>query len=162
MRFLAFFTLIFGLFLTSCNSSNSSPTTRVYDVAASDPEMLATVKEARATLSQFLETVQHHDSSSYNFAVKMPFTDGERPEYIWLGEPAFKNGKWYGTVDNTPDYTHAVKEGERVSFDPTQVTDWNYTRNGELMGGYSIRLLRSRMTPEERAEFDKSTGWTIK
>ena len=120
------------------------------------------MRKARATLPQFLEAMQHHDSSSYNFAVKLPFADGTEKEYIWLGEPMFENGKWYGTVDNTPEYTHEVKQGEKVAFDTAKVADWNYTRNGELIGGYSVRLLRNRMTPEEQVEFDKSTGWIIK
>ncbi len=90
--------------------------------------MLATMRKARATLPHFLEVVQKHDSSSYNFAVKMPFADGKRKEYIWLGELALENGKWYGTIDNTPEYTSAVKEGERVAFDTANVADWNYTK----------------------------------
>ncbi|WP_426061198.1 DUF2314 domain-containing protein [Hymenobacter sp. B1770] len=124
--------------------------------------MLATMRTARATLPQFLDAVQHHDSSSYNFAVKLPFTDGEQKEYIWLGEPTLESGKWYGIVDNMPEYTKEVKQGDKVAFDTASVADWNYTRNGELIGGYSVRLFRNRMTPEERQEFDKSTGWVIK
>jgi uncharacterized protein YegJ (DUF2314 family) len=162
--FMRFTTLLLAscLLVASCNSADSSSTTGIIDVDANDPEMLATMRKARAELPQFLEAVQHHDRSSHNFAVKLPFADGKQKEYIWLGEPAFENGKWYGTVDNTPEYTHAVKEGERVAFDTANVADWNYTRNGELVGGYSVRLLRNRMTREERAEFDKSTGWIIK
>jgi uncharacterized protein YegJ (DUF2314 family) len=148
---------------TSCGSPDSSPATGgIIDVNATDPEMLAAMRQARATLPQFLEAVQHHDTASYNFAVKLPFADGAQKEYIWLGEPTFENGKWYGTVDNTPEYTHEIKEGERVAFDTANVADWNYTKNGELMGGYSVRLLRNRMSPGERAEFDKYTGWIIK
>lgn len=154
--------LWFLLILGSCGNEESAATKDIYDVKSDDVEMLTSMKQARATLPQFLAAVQHHDSSAYNFAVKLPFADGAQTEYIWLGEPALENGKWYGTVDNTPEYTHAVQEGERVSFDTAKVADWNYTSNGELVGGYSIRLLRNRMTPEERAEFDKSTGWIIK
>ncbi len=151
-----------GLLLAACTSPDSSSATDIIDVSAHDPEMLASMKQARATLPQFLAAVQHPDSASSNFAVKLPFADGEKKEYIWLSEPALENGRWYGTVDNTPEYTHEVKEGERVAFDTANVADWNYTRNGELVGGYSIRLLRSRMSAAERAEFDKSTGWIIK
>ena len=148
--------------LSACQSEESFNSKGIYNVAAGDPEMLATMKQARATLPRFLAAVQRHDSLDSNFAVKLPFADGEQTEYIWLGEPALENGKWYGTVDNTPEYTHEVREGERVPFDTAKVADWNYTRKGELMGGYSVRLLRNRMTPQERAEFDESTGWTIK
>ena len=52
--------------------------------------------------------------------------------------------------------------GKRMTFATAKVAEWNYTRKGELMDSYSVRPLRNRMTPEERAEFDKSTGWTIK
>lgn len=154
-----------GLFLsivsliTGCNSATPQ---EVYNVEANDPEMLMAAKKARSTLPHFLSVLQKHDSTFYNFAVKLPFDADGRNEYIWLGEPTFENGKWYGTVDNTPEYTQAVKEGEKVEWDTSRVADWNYTLNGELIGGYSVRVLRNRMTTEERAEFDKSTGWIIK
>ncbi|GAA4359883.1 hypothetical protein GCM10023185_26960 [Hymenobacter saemangeumensis] len=124
--------------------------------------MKASEKAAKATLAQFLAVVQNHDSTAHSFAVKLPFAAGGDNEYLWLGELSLEDGKWYGTVDNTPEYTQEVKYGEKVEFDTARVADWNYTKNGVLIGGYSIRLLRNRMNPEQRAEFDKSTNWTIK
>ncbi|GAA4032230.1 hypothetical protein GCM10022409_15590 [Hymenobacter glaciei] len=162
MRLTLFILLIIILSFSACTSEDTSASKGIYDVEAGDPEMLATMRKARATLPHFLAAVQQHDSASSNFAVKLPYADGDEMEYIWLGKPAFESGKWYGTVDNTPEYTHEVKEGERVAFDTAKVADWNYTKSGELIGGYSIRLLRNRMKPEERAKFDKSISWIIK
>ena len=151
--------LSFALLHTSCDSSVPKG---MYEVSTDDPEMHIAVKKAHATLPHFLAVVQNHDSTAYNFAVKLPFDVGERKEYIWLGEPTFENDKWYGTVANTPEYTSIVKIGQKIEWDTSRIADWNYTSNDTLIGGYSIRLLRDRMSKEERVEFDKSTDWIIK
>ena len=46
-----------------------------------------------------------------------------------------------------------------VSFDPDDITDWMYIEDGRLIGGYTTRLLRERMSPEERKQLDASAPY---
>jgi uncharacterized protein YegJ (DUF2314 family) len=43
-----------------------------------------------------------------------------------------------------------VKLKDQASVAPSAISDWMFIENGELMGGYTIRLLYSRASPEER------------
>lgn len=80
---------------------------------------------------------------------------------MWVGHLTVRSDSLVGIVDNEPEYIHNVVSGQPVVLHKDSVADWNYTRNGKLMGGYSIRVIRARMTPAERAEFDKSVSWTF-
>ena len=36
-----------------------------------------------------------------------------------------------------------------------ELTDWMYFEDGKVVGGYTIRVLRTRMNAEDGAEFDR-------
>ncbi|RPD47176.1 DUF2314 domain-containing protein [Hymenobacter sediminis] len=131
----------------------------IYNVRTEDAEMNHAMKQGKATLPKFLTNISKPDSTISNPAVKVHYDDGEQREFLWIGDPVFEDGQWYGTVDNTPEYTTQVVAGQKVRIDTTVVVDWNYTKDNRLEGGYTVKLLRDRMTPEEREEFDQSTGW---
>ncbi|WP_086594464.1 DUF2314 domain-containing protein [Hymenobacter crusticola] len=148
----------------SCDPSSTKPAERekgVYSIESNDPEMTLAIKRGKASFSQFLSAMQQQDSANSNFAVKVHYDDGEQVEHIWLSNLTVENSQLYGVVDNVPEFTKQVKEGQKVKVDTSLVTDWNYTRGKKLIGGYTIKLLRERMTPAERTEFDESTGWEI-
>jgi uncharacterized protein YegJ (DUF2314 family) len=147
---------------SSCNSNNKieregEPT--IYTTAADDPEMNAATTKGRATFPRFLAILASHDSTITNPAIKVHYDDGQESEYIWLTDPVMENGQLYGIVGNEPEFTKQVAAGQRVVIDTTTVGDWSYLQGNRLIGGYTIKLLRSRMPPAERAEFDESTGW---
>ena len=41
------------------------------------------------------------------------------------------------------------------------ITDWMYVDKGILQGGYTIKLIRNRMSKEERAKFDAGFPFKI-
>jgi uncharacterized protein YegJ (DUF2314 family) len=43
---------------------------------------------------------------------------------------------------------------QRVGFQMSQVTEWMYVENGYLVGGYTTRLIRSRLSGHERESMD--------
>jgi uncharacterized protein YegJ (DUF2314 family) len=54
-----------------------------------------------------------------------------------------------------------VEAGEEVRVDPEKISDWMYVDNGVLRGGFTLRVLRSRMSPQEREQFDSEIGFGI-
>jgi uncharacterized protein YegJ (DUF2314 family) len=42
-----------------------------------------------------------------------------------------------------------------------EISDWMYVENKKLIGGYTIRVLRDNMPPEERREFERSVPFTL-
>jgi uncharacterized protein YegJ (DUF2314 family) len=43
----------------------------------------------------------------------------------------------------------------------SEISDWFYIDNGKLVGGYTIRVLYSRMSPEEKKDFNEHAGMKI-
>ena len=66
-----------------------------------------------------------------------------------------------GTIDNDPELVKNVKLGQRMTVRPRDVSDWMYLNNRKLVGGLTILVLRDKMSPAERAEFDKNVPFKI-
>ncbi|WP_170172676.1 YegJ family protein [Hymenobacter rigui] len=135
---------------------------QMYFAKTDDPEMAEAIRQSRETVNQFLTALASGDTTAYNFGVKaaFPIPDGTN-EHIWLTDIRANGDSIIGVIDNQPDVITAVKFGQQVAIHKDSITDWNYTKNGKLIGGYSIRLMRRRMSKEEQAEFDKQMSFTI-
>lgn len=48
--------------------------------------------------------------------------------------------------------------GKRLGFDPEDVFDWMVIDNGHLLGGFTLRVTRESLAPEERAAYDRYIG----
>ncbi len=64
-------------------------------------------------------------------------------------------------MDNRPQFITDLKIGARVSVNPDEVTDWSYVEDGRLVGGYTIRVLYSELTPAEKEDFEKRADFHI-
>ena len=134
----------------------------MYFAQSDDPEMETAKREGRKTVGQFLTALSSGDTTANNFGVKAAFlVDDGTAEHIWLTNIRAEGDSIFGAINNEPDMTTAVKSGQRVAVHKDSITDWNYAQNGKLVGGYSIRLMRSRMTKEEQAQLDEQLGLVI-
>lgn len=154
------------LALLSCNPRQSTKIERageptVYSVQSEDAEMNEAISMAQQTLDKFNAALQSQNPNYFAFAIKKPFKTFSGFEHIWIGNISLKNGKYYGEVNNLPESTNEVKLGDQVEIDPEEVTDWMYIETQTLRGGYTIRLLRNRMTKTERKQFDLENGLII-
>jgi uncharacterized protein YegJ (DUF2314 family) len=52
------------------------------------------------------------------------------------------------------------KVGERLWFDPDDVFDWMAIDNGHLAGGFTIRVVRDRLSTDDRSRYDACIGAT--
>jgi len=51
---------------------------------------------------------------------------------------------------------------QRVEFEPSYISDWMYIDDGYLVGGYTTRVIRDRMTPEEREAHDAEAPYKFR
>lgn len=159
------FILIILFTIISCKKSDkiereNQPT--IYNVENQDAEMNKVIIKAKETLPEFYKALESRNPNHEAFAVKMHFKINNDGEHIWINGLFKQNGEYFGVVDNLPEFTKEVKQGDTIKIDSSRVSDWMYLDNGELKGGYTIRLLRNRMSEEERTEFDKTSGMVIK
>ena len=115
--------------------------------------MDAAILEAKDTIRQFFEAFFEPTKQQKSFLLKVVFDDAGQREHIWLADLDFGGERPSGVVANEPT-TPNVKFMQRIEFEPSYISDWMYVDNGVLVGGYTTRVIRERMTPEERKEYD--------
>lgn len=102
-------------------------------------------------------------------AVKASFSDppeiraqnegGLEVEHMWLLDVDFDGRQIQGTLINSPHSLKSFKEGDRVTVKGKQLFDWMYVSGGDVYGGFTVDLLRSRMGKGERKQHDKAWGF---
>ena len=133
----------------------------MYQVADNDIEMDRATRRARKTVPEFVTALEHPLPGERDFAVKKLFVKDGNAEHIWLRDVQFTGNRFVGFVDNRPMHIEGLKIGERVSVNPNEVSDWSYVRNGQLVGGYTVRVLFSEMSDAEKEDFQKRAEFRI-
>jgi uncharacterized protein YegJ (DUF2314 family) len=133
----------------------------MYQVADKDTQMERATRQARRAVPQFVTALQNPAPGDRDFAVKKLFVKDGQAEHIWLTDVHFIGNRFVVLVDNRPRYIAGLKLGDKVSVNPNEISDWSYVRNGQLVGGYTIRVLFAEMTPDEQAQFLKEAKFQI-
>jgi uncharacterized protein YegJ (DUF2314 family) len=133
-----------------------------------DPEMQAAYQSAQASFRYFwreLSWERRRIVPGLDMAVvKLPFTDGPRTdgnsefEYMWVGDIGFDGDSVSGTLLNSPNWLTSVSEGGAVSVPFEHLTDWMMASDSRAYGGFTVNLMRSRMSRRERDEHDQAWG----
>ena len=159
------FVLIILFTIASCKKTDKieredEPT--IYNVEQQDTEMNKAIAEAKKTVPEFYNALESGNPDYDAFGIKMRFnTSDSGGEHIWINGLFKKDGEYFGVVDNLPEFTKEVEQGDTIKIDKNQLSDWMYLDKNKLKGGYTIRLLRDRMSEEERTEFDKTSGMIV-
>lgn len=150
--------LIVCLFLmTSCGSFSSLSGTPV-----TDEEFDAAVEQALNTLGTMRGALLS-PQPSYDFVgLKVRFTGGGSFEDIWTQPVDYFDGYFTTRMIDGVLIDSALNTERLVSVPLEKVLDWVIVEDdGHLIGGYTIRLSYEHMTPEEKEEFLKVTGYKI-
>ena len=159
------FLLLFSICILSCNSNKkierqNEPT--IYNVEENDVEMNKAIEKAKQTVDSFDYAFKNNSRVFTFFGLKKKFEENGNIEHIWIGNiQKIESGKYIGVIDNLPEKIKSVKIGDTVQIEKKEISDWMYIKKSELHGGYTIRLLRERMTEEERKKFDAESGMKI-
>jgi uncharacterized protein YegJ (DUF2314 family) len=131
----------------------------VVHIDQDDPAMNDAIAQARTTLPAFVATLRDPRPGHRDFSIKAFFP--EIGEHIWVAELTHAEGAFSGTLGNEPVGPTTLRLGDRVSISEALVTDWKYIQHDVLVGGYSIRVLRSRMDDESRKALDAQLDFRI-
>ena len=140
----------------------------IYQVNSDDKEMLLAMQKARDTFEDFKSEVIQDYSRKIPILdiilIKAYFYDDNFPndgEHLWLEDITFEGERIIGEIVSTPEHVKSVKSGEKVSILLEQLSDWLYVYDGKAHGAFTVRLLRKRMTPQERQEHDKGYPYSF-
>jgi uncharacterized protein YegJ (DUF2314 family) len=132
-----------------------------FTVTGRDAEMKQAVRQARKTVGTFITALQHPTGRQHDFEVKKPFIQGDKKEHIWLANVTYSGNRFHGYVDNTPREIKGLKFGQRVSVNPDEISDWAFIENGNLVGGYTIRVLSNGADPALQAKAEREGNFRI-
>ena len=141
-----FFVLLLPL-LTSCSDYGSKD--KVISVAEDDPDMMAAIAKARGLLPQFWQVFDNREHGETNFCLKVKITDKDKAEHFWAVNIERKDDKIFGTINNDPEIVHNIKIGDRIWIPEDDISDWLYTRDGKMVGNYTLRVLFKQMSASE-------------
>ena len=135
----------------------------MYDVDDKDAQLERASRHARRTVGEFITAVQNPKPGQHDFQVKKLFVakDGSKFEHIWLADIHFNGNRLVGVVDNKPAYIQGLKIGAKASVNPDEITDWSYVDNGHLVGGYTIRVIYTELSAQEKQDFEKEAGFHV-
>jgi uncharacterized protein YegJ (DUF2314 family) len=130
-------------------------------VADDDKQMDRAVENAQKSLGFFMAALRAKKNGDTVFEIKKGFVDGDKVEHLWIREITYDGKNFHGKIDNRPLEVNNVRLGQRVTVAPQDVTDWMFLKDGKLIGGYTTRVLYARLSPADKAEFDKRAEFKI-
>jgi uncharacterized protein YegJ (DUF2314 family) len=159
------FVLLLSIALTSCSALKemfSGEAGNVKSVSSEDAEMNAAIQQAQDTLPLFITALQSPKPTQTQFLIKAKFPyDHDGIEHMWISDGSFDGTQFEGVLANEPIDVKEIHLGDHVAIQKEEVSDWMIIDNGRLMGGFTIHVLRRRMTDSERAQFDSESGFII-
>lgn len=159
--------LILFLLLPACDKLpegwSETSTGMVIDVDSDDAEMNQAMADARDSLGLFLAKLENRVGVS-EMLIKTYLADEigqEDGEYVWVRDLTFQD-KWFtGTLASDPLRLTKYELGDELRFRVSAVADWMYVDSGKVHGAFTVRLLRSRMTEEERTRHDRGYEYSF-
>ena len=164
------------LLLTSCGSGTSrvvsTPThrkeqtepvaTKPVSESAPSLDLAHAAMQARATLHEFTDVIVEQNTNLAYIAIKKSFEEGLVEEWIWINNVSFDGTNFRGQVSNEPQLITGVQIGEQVEVNWDEICDWMVVyQDGQLRGGYTIRLELESMSAEEKKTFLESSGLVL-
>lgn len=156
-----------GLALTACdNKKIAEDAYKGLDKQEKENAALDSItNEARRTFDDFKLALSMKDSTMTNFFVKEEFVvkegDRTRQEHLWIRDIYQEGDVLKGIVDNQPVATKDVKANDTVVIDEKKVSDWMFYKTepndtvAKIIGGYSVKYMRNKLSDAEKKEFDK-------
>ena len=142
-----------------------------------DPDVVTAVSEAKKTLPQFLDAAASRRLSPATFLVIVPFLDrsgtaeralvltldtaaenlGRPICHLWLSVTSVLDDLVFCLVGEAPDKLR-LRPGTAFVVASESIEDWMINNGGEAYGGFSLRVIRSRLGTEGQMRFDARTG----
>ncbi len=125
-------------------------------VPVNDTALEAAAQEARESLDKFIGHLAHPKPNQSDFSIKAQIHDGGMGHVMWLQGLAFDGTDFTGFLGPDAAGLKTHNPGDRIAVAPKDVEDWMFVENGKLVGGFSLRAIRGRLTGEARNQFVNS------
>lgn len=123
---------------------------------------------ASRTLPQFIAHLQ--SGVGAYFSAKLRFRDPDQSErlgedrfvFLWLSGVHYHPAEGVfsgGFFEVPPELQKWHQVGQRLAFEGEDIFDWMMlTKDGHLSGGFTLRVSRSKLPENQRADYDQFVG----
>jgi uncharacterized protein YegJ (DUF2314 family) len=137
----------------------------VFRAAKDDPQMRAAIRKARKTFPDFLveadadlcRAIPVLEDAMVKLGIASP-EDPDAVEHVWaryVGHDPEDEGRFRAILLSYPRKLPAqMAKGDEINFSIRSLSDWLYVSDDKAHGAFTVRLLRSRMTPAELKKHD--------
>ncbi|MDF3020260.1 MAG: hypothetical protein K0Q92_1563 [Steroidobacteraceae bacterium] len=159
--------LMLSMFALAACAKESAPVTEregepmVTGFNAEDEGMNAAMRKARNTLAEFEARLSKPPATQQHIGLKGRFEEDGNVEHMWIDDIEITAEGYRGKLGNHPVDIQSIDVGSEVLVKRENVSDWMAIDDGKLVGGFTLRVQRGRMTPEQRADFDASADFVI-
>ncbi len=98
---------------------------------------------ARQRLPEFRAAFQSRQPG-HSYLVKVPFTQGQFTELMWVRVQELDERSLRGTLENAPVEVRTAQQGQSVTVQLDQVEDWlvQDAAGKQVAGGFTLELLQ--------------------
>jgi uncharacterized protein YegJ (DUF2314 family) len=129
---------------------------------ATDEEFRTAVDQAHGTLNVVRQALLAPEPSYVFIGLKVRVYGQAEYEDIWTEPLDYYNGAFTTQMIEGVALTQGFHPEQFVRIPVEDVLDWMIVEDdGNLIGGYTIRLAYLHMTPAEQEEFIRLTGYTV-
>jgi uncharacterized protein YegJ (DUF2314 family) len=143
------------------NASRARPEQHGVTVPRGDVDMELAVAKAKDTLWQFIDRIIKPSNTQEYQAIKVKRLEGETVHYVWLAVTSVNGDVFECNRAGSELASDESSAGGSVYFTSKELYDWMIVDGGTLIGGYSIRVIRSKMDSEQQAKFDKQLWYKL-
>jgi uncharacterized protein YegJ (DUF2314 family) len=131
----------------------------VVSIANDDPAMNAAMAKAQATLDEFLAVNAAPPKGTEGYKLKVKITDENGSEHFWVEPFAQTKHGFEGTLANRPEVVTSVKEGQKITFERKDISDWGYVKDGHQIGGFTVCVMFKEMPANEVEYYRSNYGY---
>lgn len=142
--------------------------TKIFFASGEDPKMMEAFKKAQDTFKYFWRELSWEyrrivpalEVACVKVAFSQETADSDSPliEHMWINEINYNGETISGVLLNDPNELTNINKGDTVEISPDQISDWLIATRGRTYGGFTIQVMRSEMSDEEREEHDEAWG----
>lgn len=145
----------------SAGRSDLAASEALHWTSAEDPEMARAIKAAQASFTEF---ARHAELEYFRIVpvfthvgVKAFFANPTRPgsgEHMFVEQILMDGKKITGVLNSAPQDIPNLKEGQRVTFPVSDLSDWFLVLNDKGLGGFTIDVMKRQMRPEQLKQYE--------
>ena len=151
-----------AILLTLCLVVLSACAPSLAGTPVTDEEFDAAVEEAHDTLGTLRKALLSPRDHYIFVGLKVRFTGNDQYEDIWTEPVDYFDGYFTTRMIDGVLLNPNLNTERLVTVPMNKVLDWVIVEeSGNLIGGYTIKLSYEHMTPEEKKEFLRVTGYKL-